>query len=298
MFSLMLYFDLGQSGLPPVSGPSQPYGMPPIQNVSSNGDLTQQGHDVDSSSPNGLNQSGGPLLPTGQSDSDERQNMLSGQVPPNPMQPPYGMPPYGPPQGAYQQGMPPMTGGPPGPYMQMPMSFPSVPPMMHGGPMGMYSMPPPTQHSGPPSGYSSAPPMPGQPHPMSAPPPSNPREEIWIENAAPDGKAYFYNMQTRETRWDRPENVTIIKQGDVEKPSGTPSFHAPAVSQPPSIPIQANPVPVKPPEVAAWSEYKSGDGKSYYHNSQTNQTTWDKPQIIIDWESKRIFVFLSRCGNY
>ncbi|VDL19976.1 unnamed protein product [Hymenolepis diminuta] len=292
----------------------QPGGPPPIHNVPSNSEMSQMGHhDVEPSSSGG-----GPLLPlSGPSDSDERQNIPGGpgQMPPPPMQPSFGgmPPPYGqlPPSQQQQQpnpyqqqqGMPPSqvqamgnhNGPPGGPYMQPPpMGFPPVPPMMHGGPPpplgggggGMYNMPPPPNPQQPPpgGGYSGA-------HQMSAPPPlpSNPRDEIWVEHTAADGKVYFYNMQTRETRWDKPENVTVIRQGDVEKPAtaATTTYQAAptsVVSQPqPSI--QANPVPVKPPAVAIWTEYKSGEGRSYYHNSQTNQTTWDKPQVIIDWEN-------------
>ncbi|VDO03304.1 unnamed protein product [Rodentolepis nana] len=302
----------GQPGGPPPNG-QPPYGvMPPPHPMltSGNSDMSQMGHH-DESSPNG----GGPLLPlSASSDSDERQNMPvgPGPMPPPPMQPPFGgmPPPYGqlpsqqqPNLYQQQQGMQPSStqavgnhNGPPGrPYMQPPpMGFPPVPPIMHSGPPpplgggsgGMYSMPPPPNpQQPPPSGsYSGA-------HQISAPPPqpTNPRDEIWVEHTAADGKVYFYNMQTRETRWDKPERVTVIRHGDVEKPavaSATTYQAAPTsvVGQPrPSI--QANPVPVKPPEVAAWTEYKSGEGKSYYHNSQSNQTTWDKPQVIIDWEN-------------
>lgn len=30
-----------------------------------------------------------------------------------------------------------------------------------------------------------------------------------------------------------------------------------------------------------WSEAKTPDGKSYYHNSQTNETTWTKPEAMM-----------------
>lgn len=35
-------------------------------------------------------------------------------------------------------------------------------------------------------------------------------------------------------------------------------------------------------ECAVYTEYDTQDGKKYYHNSQTNSTTWDKPQCMIE----------------
>ncbi|GFO13671.1 transcription elongation regulator 1, partial [Plakobranchus ocellatus] len=45
-------------------------------------------------------------------------------------------------------------------------------------------------------------------------------------------------------------------------------------------------LPPKPPEVLEWSEHKNNDGKSYYHNSRTLESVWEKPQVLIDWEAK------------
>ena len=41
---------------------------------------------------------------------------------------------------------------------------------------------------------------------------------------------------------------------------------------------------MKPPEVAEWSEHKNTDGKSYYYNSRTMESTWEKPKVLSDWE--------------
>lgn len=45
-------------------------------------------------------------------------------------------------------------------------------------------------------------------------------------------------------------------------------------------------LPPKPQEVQEWSEHKNTDGRSYYYNSRTMESTWEKPQILTDWEGE------------
>ena len=114
-------------------------------------------------------------------------------------------------------GMPPPGMGMPPPGMGMP------PPGMGG--------PPP--FGGPPPGMGMPPPGMGMPPPLGMPPPGM---------------------------------------------GGPPPFGGlpPAQSMPP--PIQ------KPPEVAIWSEHETGEGKKYYYNSQTQESVWEKPEVLTKWE--------------
>ncbi|CAH8542609.1 unnamed protein product [Dicrocoelium dendriticum] len=102
-------------------------------------------------------------------------------------------------------------------------------------------------------------------------------EDIWVENLTAEGKPYYYNMRTRETRWDKPEGVTIVRQGEVEGTS------KPVVSQSTSSAPSATSL-LKPPEVALWTEYRNPEGKAYYHNSKSGETTWEKPKVLLEWE--------------
>jgi len=43
--------------------------------------------------------------------------------------------------------------------------------------------------------------------------------------------------------------------------------------------------PQKPPEVAEWSEHKNSDGRSYYYNTRTQESTWERPKPLVDWEA-------------
>lgn len=45
-------------------------------------------------------------------------------------------------------------------------------------------------------------------------------------------------------------------------------------------------MPPKPAEVAEWTEHKNSDGRSYFYNSKSMESTWDKPQVLAEWEAK------------
>ena len=49
-------------------------------------------------------------------------------------------------------------------------------------------------------------------------------------------------------------------------------------------------LPPKPPEVTEWSEHKNTDGRSYYYNARTMESTWEKPQVLTEWEGEKMTV--------
>ncbi|VEL21024.1 unnamed protein product, partial [Protopolystoma xenopodis] len=230
---------------------------------------------------------------------------------PGPVRSPFMMPPLPIPtnghSGTHHLGVMMHPGLPPHPPLHIPQNPRLQPPLVPRRPLFAT---PPTIGPGP---------VPPRPLSMS----SRNEEDIWVENVAGDGKSYYYNMRTRETRWEKPEGVTILRQGEVETGNKLgPSMRITQSSAPHASPIQANltanglqqfqpeslassfitntspmqqppvatQVPVdqvqqKPPEVVAWTEYKNSDGKPYYHNAKTNETTWEKPKILLDWEA-------------
>lgn len=77
----------------------------------------------------------------------------------------------------------------------------------------------------------------------------------WTEHTAPDGRLYYYNAKTRESRWEKPEE---LKSKDTE-------------------PSQAT-------NQCFWAEYKTNEGRIYYYNSMTKESKWEKPKELDEFE--------------
>lgn len=39
-----------------------------------------------------------------------------------------------------------------------------------------------------------------------------------------------------------------------------------------------------------WQEYTAPDGRKYYYNTQTQETTWDKPKALEGTQSLYLFI--------
>merc|ERR1719259_481291 len=56
------------------------------------------------------------------------------------------------------------------------------------------------------------------------------------------------------------------------------------LAPPPAVPTAAPP-PALVAAAAPWSEHKAPDGKSYFYNSATQESVWEKPQPMLDLEA-------------
>ncbi|XP_023216919.1 pre-mRNA-processing factor 40 homolog A-like [Centruroides sculpturatus] len=76
----------------------------------------------------------------------------------------------------------------------------------------------------------------------------------WTEHKAPDGRIYYYNHATKQSSWDKPDELKT---------------HAELLlSQCP------------------WKEYKSDTGRVYYHNIQTKESRWTIPKELEELKAK------------
>ncbi|GAB1739382.1 hypothetical protein NU219Hw_g4343t1 [Hortaea werneckii] len=80
---------------------------------------------------------------------------------------------------------------------------------------------------------------------------------VWQEAKAGDGRVYYWNTQTKQTRWDKPEDFDSV----------------PATPATPS----ADPATID----ASWREAKANGGKPYYYNTITKETRWEPPEAFL-----------------
>uniref|UniRef100_A0A672UZU4 Pre-mRNA-processing factor 40 homolog A n=1 Tax=Strigops habroptila TaxID=2489341 RepID=A0A672UZU4_STRHB len=179
-----------------------------------------------------------------------------GQRPPN-------MPPV--PHGMMPQMMPPMGGPPMG---QMPGMMQSVMPgmmMSHMSQAAMQPTVPPGVNSMDAQVGNSVLFRPQTTHPVvcaaqqTATTNSSVSEEhskqkssTWTEHKSPDGRTYYYNTETKQSTWEKPDDLKTPAEQLLSK--------------------------------CPWKEYKSDSGKPYYYNSQTKESRWAKPKELEDLE--------------
>ena len=83
---------------------------------------------------------------------------------------------------------------------------------------------------------------------------SNEKKSDWTEHKAPDGRTYYYNSITKQSLWEKPD--------ELKSPSEL------LLSQCP------------------WKEYKSDNGKIYYHNITTKESQWVIPPELEELKSR------------
>lgn len=89
----------------------------------------------------------------------------------------------------------------------------------------------------------------------------------WAEHRTREGRPYYYHAVTQQTRWDPP---TTTKTSDL------PSEPHRSVLQkrpPPFSPIK----PCEPQDSSRWLQHNAPDGRVYYYNPGTRQTSWVRP---------------------
>ncbi|XP_068123815.1 pre-mRNA-processing factor 40 homolog B isoform X1 [Hyperolius riggenbachi] len=200
---------------------------------------------------------------------------------PPPFMPPPGLPPPFPPIGLPPIGQRPPT-MPPLPHALMP---PMIPPLAGPPPLAQLPnlVPPliPAMMLPPVTPSSAQVTVPGEESlsceysalvkaPVLQPPPSIPKmalddnslsqdipkkekKFLWTEHKAPDGRTYYYNPETKQSTWEKPDDMK----------SKTELL----LSQ------------------CCWKEYKSDTGKPYYYNSRTKESRWTKPKDLEELDA-------------
>ncbi|OQE31457.1 hypothetical protein PENSTE_c001G00606 [Penicillium steckii] len=84
-------------------------------------------------------------------------------------------------------------------------------------------------------------------NPMAGPAGAAP---LWQEARNAEGRAYYYNVQTKVTQWAKPaELMTPVERALANQP---------------------------------WKEYTTGEGRKYWYNTESKQSTWEIPDVYKD----------------
>ncbi|KAF9314415.1 hypothetical protein BG003_004182 [Podila horticola] len=73
-----------------------------------------------------------------------------------------------------------------------------------------------------------------------------PGNVLWAEYTHQDGRKYYYHTVTKQTVWQKPNELKTAKE----------------------LALEASP----------WKEYTTPEGKKYYHNAATKETVWTVPE--------------------
>ncbi|KAG0022860.1 hypothetical protein BGZ81_008352 [Podila clonocystis] len=76
--------------------------------------------------------------------------------------------------------------------------------------------------------------------------PGTPGNVLWAEYTHQDGRKYYYHTVTKQTVWQKPNELKTAKE----------------------LALEASP----------WKEYTTPEGKKYYHNAATKETVWTVPE--------------------
>uniref|UniRef100_A0A4W5QQ82 Pre-mRNA-processing factor 40 homolog A n=1 Tax=Hucho hucho TaxID=62062 RepID=A0A4W5QQ82_9TELE len=86
----------------------------------------------------------------------------------------------------------------------------------------------------------------------------HPQKSVWTEHKSMDGKTYYYNTETKQSSWEKPDDLKSPAEQMLSK--------------------------------CPWKEYKSDNGKAYYYNSQTKESRWTKPKELEDLEGEPVLI--------
>ncbi|XP_071941399.1 pre-mRNA-processing factor 40 homolog B-like [Antedon mediterranea] len=80
------------------------------------------------------------------------------------------------------------------------------------------------------------------------------KKSSWTEHKSPDGRVYYYNTQTKQSSWEKPDDLKTHAEF--------------LLSQ------------------CAWKEFKSDSGKIYFHNNTSKESKWTIPKELEDLKNR------------
>ncbi|MES1902704.1 MAG: transcription elongation regulator [Paramarteilia canceri] len=127
-------------------------------------------------------------------------------------------------------------------------------------------------------------------------------EPIWVKTKSKDDRAYYFEVKSKISQWEEPKNIVNPLQEDkdfgalsdahsswMKSKENAQSSYSGNQAKIDQNKLKANSSIslAVPSEVVEWSEHKSSDDRTYYYNSRTKISVWEKPEVLVQWELKK-----------
>ncbi|KAI9097180.1 hypothetical protein DFS34DRAFT_593860 [Phlyctochytrium arcticum] len=127
------------------------------------------------------------------------------------------------------------------------------------------------------------------PPPPGPPPGAPPIQSSWIEHRTSEGKIYYYNSITRESRWTRPD-VTVAKssnpntanQTSIESPIAPPTQVANGGTNDTPKVQKEQALGIKRLLSSDWAIVLTNKDHEFFYNLNTMERSWEMPDEIGD----------------
>lgn len=100
------------------------------------------------------------------------------------------------------------------------------------------------------------------------------QEHEWSAFYDEEGRLYYYNEKSGESSWDAPEKFNPAPPQDEEEPASSDKIEVGEASD-------AATEDTTHGQKSSWVAYQDDEGREYYFNTVSEETTWEKPADFV-----------------